>query len=218
MSCVIIKDMPLPELSVKEALRYVGCKKEDPQLSALASTCHDILIKHMTPRVCYIVCPLTVKNDTCTVFDYPICSHHLAKHLNGCNSVMLFAATLGSDADRTIARYSSSEPSRAVMLQAVATAAIESVCDSFLNGFAKSNGLVLRTRFSPGYGDLPLEAQAAFFKLSDPKRIGLYLTDSLMLTPTKSVTAFVGIQQGQACNGTTKNKCDGCTLLCSFRS
>lgn len=216
MSCVIYKDIPFPEFSAKEALRYVGCKQQDHQLAHLASTCHGILKDNTSPKLCYLVCPLTVNGDTCTVLDTKIISHHLAKHLSGCHSVMLLGATLGSGADRMMARYSIT-PSKAVMLQAVATAAVESVCDSFLHQYAQANGVSLRPRFSPGYGDLPLETQSVLFKLLDPKRIGLYLTDSFILTPTKSVTAFVGIDACQN-NEAQKNKCDGCTLLCSFRS
>ena len=69
---------------------------------------------------------------------------------------------------------------------------IESLCDE---GEARIlMGRASRPRFSPGYGDLPLDAQKMIFSILSPeKHIGLTLNASLMLSPTKSVTAFVGI-------------------------
>ena len=66
----------------------------------------------------------------------------------------------------------------------------------------------LRQRFSPGYGDLPLQAQRAIFDaLQCHKEIGLYLNESLLMSPTKSVTAIVGIGGGETC---TPGGCAGC--------
>ena len=60
-------------------------------------------------------------------------------------------------------------------------------------GFRKE-GLALRPRFSPGYGDLPLEFQRDFFRILRPqRRIGVTLTDACLMVPSKSVTALVGI-------------------------
>lgn len=53
----------------------------------------------------------------------------------------------------------------------------------------------LKPRFSAGYGDLPLEVQKDIFRVLDcPRKIGLTLNDSLLMSPTKSVTAIVGIE------------------------
>ena len=50
-------------------------------------------------------------------------------------------------------------------------------------------------RFSPGYGAVPLSVQREFFNLlACEKLIGVCLTDTLLMTPTKSVTAFVGMK------------------------
>ena len=74
-----------------------------------------------------------------------------------------------------------------------------------------------RPRFSPGYGDLPLEVQRTLFSLLEPMRhIGLSLTDSLLMSPTKSVTAFVGLTEMP-----TQVHPDKCALCekkdCAFR-
>ena len=60
---------------------------------------------------------------------------------------------------------------------------------------AVEQGFKLHSRFSPGYGDVQLEVQRHFFSLLPcTQRIGLTLTDSLVMAPEKSVTAFIGME------------------------
>ena len=89
--------------------------------------------------------------------------------------------------------------SRAVVMQAAAAAMIEEYCDqvcSALKEEYEARGEYLRPRFSPGYGDFPLECQPALLgALEAGKRIGIKLTDSLLMMPSKSVTAVMGISK-----------------------
>ena len=49
-------------------------------------------------------------------------------------------------------------------------------------------------RFSPGYGGLDISSQADFFKLLPmTKQMGVSLSESFLMTPTKTVTAFIGV-------------------------
>jgi cobalamin-dependent methionine synthase I len=58
---------------------------------------------------------------------------------------------------------------------------------------AEKQGLKTRPRYSPGFGDVPLEIQKDFFRLLPCTRIGLTLMDTLIMAPEKSVTAFCGL-------------------------
>ena len=81
------------------------------------------------------------------------------------------------------------------MFQALGAERIESLCDTFCNDMNNELGVRLKPRFSAGYGDLPLEVQKDIFRVLDcPRKIGLTLNDSLLMSPTKSVTAIVGIE------------------------
>ena len=87
--------------------------------------------------------------------------------------------------------------SRAVVMQAAAAAMLEDYCDR-INEEIRENyekqGYYLRPRFSPGYGDFPLDCQPALLAgLDAGKRIGITLTDSLLMAPSKSVTAVMGV-------------------------
>ena len=55
-------------------------------------------------------------------------------------------------------------------------------------------GLFLTDRFSPGYGDLPLDIQPAVCAALDAgRRVGIHVSDSFLMNPMKSVTAVIGI-------------------------
>lgn len=47
-------------------------------------------------------------------------------------------------------------------------------------------------RYSPGYGDWPLEVQGDILRLTRADRIGVSLSESMILIPSKSVTAVIG--------------------------
>jgi hypothetical protein len=82
------------------------------------------------------------------------------------------------------------------MLQALGSERVEALCDEFCRLMAIESKRELRPRFSPGYGDLPLELQRDIFRLLEPsRRIGVVLNDSLLMSPSKSVTAIIGIEK-----------------------
>ena len=111
-------------------------------------------------------------------------------------AAIIFAATVGLAPDRLVARNLVSSPTRALVFDAIGAERIESLCDAFCEDIKAKigNEKKLRPRFSAGYGDLDIEVQRDIFRLLDcPKNIGLTLTESLLMTPSKSVTAIIGI-------------------------
>lgn len=145
------------------------------------------------PRLCYA--RFNIKNEGLLDLGFAkVKSRDLAKNLVDCNSIILVCATVGLEIDRLIAKYSRIAPSRAVILQAAGAAAIESVLDRFEDEL-RAEGLALKTRFSCGYGDLPLSLQRDVFSaLGCERAIGVTLTDSLLMSPTKSVSAIIGVK------------------------
>ena len=93
---------------------------------------------------------------------------------------------------RLLLRYGKTQPSFALVLDAYGSAAVEGWCNAVNDRLAQ--GKLLRPRFSPGYGDVPLTVQPQVLSMLDATRkLGITLNDSLFMTPCKSVTAFVGI-------------------------
>ena len=100
------------------------------------------------------------------------------------------------------------------------TAKIEEVCDMCEEEIKKNvaqDGFYTNFRYSPGYGDFPLEYQRRIVTLLGcDKTIGLTVTDSSLLIPQKSVTAIIGIFESE--QKTKKKNCDTCRLKdkCKF--
>ena len=96
---------------------------------------------------------------------------------------------------------------------------IEVLCDTIDAQFReeyKKQGLFLTTRYSPGYGDLPIGIQRDFIRLLDTvRRIGLNVSDSGIMIPRKSVTAIIGISETE--KKQEKLGCKGCNLVKACR-
>ncbi len=143
----------------------------------------------------YRIEPISVSpaKDSVEIAGVSFAGHHLAKNLDGCSDVVMFAATLGMGFDRLIQKYAKLSLTKAVIMQAYGAERIESLCDAFCSDL-KQNFAVVRPRFSPGYGDLPLAAQKPFLQILEAgKNIGIGLNESLLMSPSKSVSAFVGV-------------------------
>ena len=181
-------------LKKDEILRYLRTDKLD---EAVLNECLSLLERELIFKVCYTTLPLTIKDEVCDFADFSVESSDLAKNLRDCDSVILFAATVGVGIDRLISKYSRISPLKAVFIDAIGAERIESLCDRFCDDLRSLHNIETRPRFSAGYGDLPLETQKQIISvLNTSKNIGVSLTDSLLLTPTKSVTAFIGIKKG----------------------
>ena len=85
-----------------------------------------------------------------------------------------------------------------LLLQGLGAERVESLCDAFdeeVKAVCKEHGKETRFRYSPGYGDWPLEVQRRLFELLDaPRKVGVSLTDSLLMVPSKSVSAIIGVK------------------------
>ena len=82
----------------------------------------------------------------------------------GCLEVILVAATLGTRTDLLLRRYSRTDMTRAVILQACAAARLRNIWTTWQEERKKEleeEGLYLRPRFSPGYGDFSIHHQKA---------------------------------------------------------
>ena len=214
MSEIFIKAYPSPPVCDRGILRYAGVKGDaDEQTLALMNGLKAEIADKLSYKVCYRVLPVKTQGDICDFSVFSVQSKALTNQLHGCKQAVVFAATLGVEIDRAILKYSKISPVKALFLQAIGTERIESLCNAFCAEFPFATA-----RFSPGYADLPLQAQTEIFALLDCERkIGLTLTESLLMSPTKSVTAFVGIAD-KACVR-TGTECSTCAKIdCAFRS
>lgn len=211
-----------PEIRIKEILRYAGVRGDASELEKMVQSCLDEIQGKLTYKVCYREFPVVCHGDRLDLGFTQTSSQALKKNLSGCRSLILFAATVGIELDRSIARYSLLSPSKALLFQAIGAERIESLCDVFCDEIARqeaAQGCGTRPRFSPGYGDFPLQVQKEIFRVLDcPRKIGLTLNQSLLMSPSKSVTALIGITGGQG-DEKSASKCRTCAKQdCAYRS
>ncbi len=230
----------VPPLNKAEILRYMRCAKPTAEIDELISECLDEMLPQLVYKVCRCEFDLSVSENTSnrsqTLLDLGFTvtdSAKLMRHLSGCTKLILFAATIGLAPDRLITRYGKLSPTKALCFQAIGAERIESLCDAFCDKIAlnyASKGFAAKPRYSPGYGDFPLSMQREVFKALDcPRRIGVSLNDSLLMSPSKSVTALIGLEplSADCCNVSSNcdfhlsdntHNCDSCDKTdCLFR-
>lgn len=191
---ILTKTLTPPPIDQKEILRYAGVKSADENTLSLLAECLLEIEDKLSYKVCYCELKVEIINDLCDFEILKTKSKNLCENLKDCKKVLLLAATIGALFDRLITKYSLLSPAKALMFQAIGAERIEALCDAFSNDYISENDVLLKPRFSAGYGDLALDIQKDIFRiLNCSKNIGLSLCDSLLMLPTKSVTAFIGI-------------------------
>lgn len=199
------------KIDIKEALRYMGYGKADADESTLclSENIKEELHKIIIPKACFIKVPVRIENNEVNLDFLKTKSTSLSKNLYDCNEAIVFCATIGIEVDRLILKYEQLSSSKAVIADALASAAIESWCDEINMRFCKEEqkkNLYLKPRFSCGYGDFDISCQKDILNILDSARkIGVNLSQGSMMIPTKSVSAVIGItskmqNEVQGCN------------------
>ena len=181
----------LEKLNRKEAIRYLGGAgiSLNYRMDVLMDECEKEILQRANPKFLYIE-----KELPCDEFFQ---GNDIKNHLDGCEKAVMMCATLGTDIDKMIRINQISNMAKAVVLDSFASVAIEQVCCKVDEIIAeKYSEYNMTFRFSPGYGDYPIELQKDFLRILDaPRKIGLAVNDSFMLVPTKSVTAVLGLSK-----------------------
>lgn len=146
----------------------------------------------------------------------------MREHMRGAVAVGVLAVTLGIGIDRELRRYATlGESLDGTVFDAAATALVERAADAAEASIVRAaadRGLYTNFRFSPGYGDMPMETQPVLLaSLDAQRRLGITLSKTLLMTPTKSVTAVVGMfKEPQESSRATCKGCP-CFEFCTLR-
>lgn len=205
-----------PSVQEREIFRYAGCREIKEEFRQQMEECLAETEGKFQYQVCWAEYPVRIDGDKLDLTFAQVESRALAKNLAGCEKILLFLATIGLGIDRLITRYSRISPAKALWFQAIGAERIESLCDLFCEERDQellAEGKKLRPRFSPGYGDLPLALQKEIFRVFEREKTGVFLNESLLMTPSKSVTAIAGIgdkkeiQKEEKCGSCQKTDC-----------
>lgn len=206
----MVESFELTELPRGEVLRYMGYRGQEyaPELDGVidraCARCLELahakaswlafeLASGLASDAASDAAPVTRLKGT--ALELP--GRSIARYLEGATHAAVLAVTVGMPLERELRLAAATDPVFAVALDAAATAAVEEAADALsecIAEWAASQGLFAKGRFSPGYGDLPLEIQPKLLSALDAqRRLGITLSASLLMVPTKSVTAVTAL-------------------------
>lgn len=205
----------LEKISVRETLHFLGWRGtpvENSLMEQIISLQREA-IAALEPRIVMRRFVLTEDGRFASSSFTPE-GEDIKKMLSSCHEAVLLAATLGAGSERMLLRRQAKDSAQALLLDAVLSAAIESVCDQAehaLRDELEKDGLYLTDRFSPGYGDMPMTGTRAICEvLSADKAIGLTVSKSGIMIPRKSVTAVMGVSKTPV--ERRKSDCEICSM------
>ncbi|SDA24247.1 Vitamin B12 dependent methionine synthase, activation domain [Ruminococcus sp. YE71] len=210
------------KIDIDEAIRYMGYREapNKQQLETIRGLA-ELIEKDTKPAWVYRVFPIIETEDGIELkgTKLVLTGSSVRKHLKGCDSAVLLCATISAKADEIIRQKEREDIALGFMTDCLASAAVESICNEIERMLAEKFSTKFFTwRFSPGYGDLPLDVQPYIIEvLGAGKRAGVTCTPSLMMIPSKSVTAVIGLSDVPIDRG--RRGCAVCNLsgTCEFR-
>ncbi len=205
-----------------EALRYLaaGGSLPDEGLTRLMDECEKKLLAAVRGRFVFKVFDIesiSEKRVTLKGTELVLSGDDICGHLLSCKKAVLLAATVGNDVDRLIRSEQVRDMAAAFVLDAMAGCAVEAVCEQAEEKIREIFPN-LTWRFSPGYGDMPIECQKKFVEVLNAEReIGLTVNDSFIMIPRKSVTAVIGISDNVI--EKKRSSCSSCSMKnsCIYR-
>lgn len=207
-------EINLKEIPIRETLHFLGWRGTRLE-SALVHQIKEIsqqALLYIEPRV--VSKRFALSNDgRLEGTSFILKGNDIAAMLQPCQEGILFAATLGVQSERVLLKEQARDSTQALLLDAALSAAIEAVCDQAEDQMRQEfmcEGLYLTDRFSPGYGDMPLEQTRSICEILNTSRsIGLTVSSSGIMIPRKSVTAVMGISRTAV--PMRPSGCAGCT-------
>ena len=173
-------------------------------------------MKTVTPRCTYRVSEIAWENGMPSLFGGQLVlpGRTAAVMLRSCSHAALLVCTLGTTFDALARQVQARDFADALLLDGFGGAYVEAGCNAAEREIAaKLPGKYLTDRFSPGYGDLPLDVQSPLLALTDAtRRLGVTLSESNLMNPLKSVTAVIGLS-----DTTQQARIRGCDF-CAMRT
>ncbi len=141
---------------------------------------------------------ITKKSDVSVeIDDFRVESRDFAKFLIDSNETYLLCCTVGNEIVSRRNALTNEDGFKSVIYDAVGSETVESFTErinEYLGKIIVKEGKTLtKRRYSPGYGDFSLVYQKKIAEILEIDKLGVSVSDSFILNPEKSVTAFIGI-------------------------
>lgn len=218
-----MSEIRLAPISKAEAMRYMGVRGEPSgAVLEILDRFEPIVREKLRPAMVWKA--VDVRTDGAVYLSgmaRPLEGEDIKRHLKGCDRAVVFAVTVSAEADKLIRQLSVTNMAESLAVDCLCSTAVEQACDIAEREIFSQLRVSYRTwRFSPGYGDLSVSIQGDILTLLNAqRRIGLTVTESNLLVPSKSVTAIIGVSENPIERG-KKRGCESCKMSdsCAFRS
>ena len=180
---------------LQEALRCLGMTQAPPETVRELECTVQMLRQTQKPKYLYRIFPLERSEAGLFLGGLMLPGKTAESLLRECETAALLCCTLGFGFEAMLRTAQSRDMAQAVLLDACGSACVEAGCDEAEEEIsARFPGKFRTDRFSPGYGDLPLSWQTELCRLLDAERqLGVHLNDAMLMTPSKTVTAVIGL-------------------------
>lgn len=214
------------KIDKQEVLRYLGYNNQiiDARTAEIIEECLLEIQSLAQEKYTYKLFELAKTEEKLALLktNFVFSSVDIRNHLEKSTKCALLAVTLGLAVEQKIYFYSKLNLTKAVILDACASAFIEALCaeaEKEIKVLAREQGYYITTRYSPGYGDFSLEVQPQIINvLGAYQKIGLSATENYLLLPRKSVTALIGLQKEPLLKKKSQDKCQTCLKIdCQYR-
>lgn len=199
-------------LESSEILRYMGWKKKMPGDEAYDSFVVEIeekineILLRISPKFEYTYVNIEENMELCEKL---FVGESINRFICDQKGVFLAVATLGFQFENLLKSAGTGEASQLLMLEAIGTELVEKLMDYIEADIKSKTNSTKSSRFSPGYGDWEISHQQIILDFLRADRIGVYLNESNLMIPRKSVTAVVKMDTFESgCNFCNKENCE----------
>ena len=180
----------IPDIEkLRKKLHVNSAREEDLLVKILTEVTNSLDPKYSYKKVSFNDLPLQ---------DMIKSSKDLASLLERSSEGFVVLCTVGLGAVRLIDGYQNKQDMiSALYADRICSDSVEnlaaSIATDLFNKFFDQNRYKLTRRYSPGYGDLPLERQKDLFSLFNPSEFDIILTDKNYMSPDKSISYIIGV-------------------------
>lgn len=184
------------QYNIEEIIRYMGagtlCTESFEYLELRQKIQDEIgSIKEIAiPRYKYI--QVDIIKEIAQPMKFKLIGKDILRFLHGANKIYIMVVTIGQEFEAYAKKQKVVNNSlNNLIIDAIGTQIVEECADIVEELIRKEGNASISSRYSPGYGDFPLDAQKDILNMVQANCIGVYCNEASMMFPQKTVTAIV---------------------------
>ncbi len=123
-------------------------------------------------------------------------SRYVVKKMTECESILVLAMSLGGELHEQVSELSAKDPFCGYVIDGISAYMVETLSDLVWQDRKAAylkRGKNISIYYAPGVHDFGLENQQVVFDVLKPEQIGIYLNESYLMVPMKSLSGIIGI-------------------------